>query len=290
MTDTPDPVPAFDRHMLEALVCPVDPRASFTTTARGRNWSPAPRAWPSPSGPASRSCWSARRARSVPMTEPPRGAAEPGRDPARPARTLGPTRLPFWVKAVIIACCVIEALLIAGALLGYPGLRFGAFACSAPSGRPCLTHGGLYPGQQIVMFVTYGFLHAGLLHLAMNMISLAALARELNRLIGPLRMALIYAAAQVAAALLFAVMQPQAGSDDRRLGRGLRARGRPCRHDGHHLRRRQQPTTPLVRAVALILGLNVALTVLMPSIAWEAHLGGAIAGIVLGLGFTLGRR
>ena len=23
MTDTPDPAPAFDRHMLEALVCPV---------------------------------------------------------------------------------------------------------------------------------------------------------------------------------------------------------------------------------------------------------------------------
>ena len=53
------------------------------------------------------------------------------------------------------------------------------------------------------------------------------------------------------------------------------------------LRRRHRPMSPLVRAVALILGLNVALTLLMPSIAWQAHLGGGVAGLVLGLIFAL---
>jgi rhomboid protease GluP len=31
----------------------------------------------------------------------------------------------------------------------------------------------------------------------------------------------------------------------------------------------------------------VALTLLMPSIAWQAHLGGGVAGLVLGLIFAL---
>lgn len=225
----------------------------------------------------------------MPMTKPHEAQQNPAAIPHVSARTLGPARLPFWVKAVILACCVIEALLIAAALFGYPGLRFGAFALGA-FWSPVLTHGGLYPGQQIVMFATYGFLHAGLLHLAMNMISLAALARELNRLIGPLRMLAIYAAAQVAGAALFAVMQPQAGPMIGASGAVFGVAAALVVTTATTLRRRQQPTTPLVRAVALILGLNVALTVLMPSIAWEAHLGGAIAGIVLGLGFTLGRR
>ena len=36
--------------------------------------------------------------------------------------------------------------------------------------------------------------------------------------------------------------------------------------------------------------LNVALTVLMPSIAWQAHLGGTLAGLVMGVAMAFGPR
>ena len=48
-------------------------------------------------------------------------------------------------------------------------------------------------------------------------------------------------------------------------------------------RRRQKPLGPLWRAVANIVVLNLGLTFLVPSIAWQAHLGGALAGLVMGL-------
>ena len=47
--------------------------------------------------------------------------------------------------------------------------------------------------------------------------------------------------------------------------------------------RTERPMRPVLRAVALVLGLNVALTLLMPQIAWQAHLGGAVAGLLIGL-------
>jgi membrane associated rhomboid family serine protease len=46
--------------------------------------------------------------------------------------------------------------------------------------------------------------------------------------------------------------------------------------------RLNRPLGQLWRGVALIVVLNVALTVLIPSIAWEAHLGGAVTGLMMG--------
>ena len=120
-------------------------------------------------------------------------------------------QLPLWVKAVIVLCCLAQALILLADWLGYPivlqaALIFGGFW------SPIVWAGhGIFPGHVLSVFVSYGFLHAGLLHLGMNMLSLVAIARELNRLIGPGRMALVYAVTQVAAAVLFAVMTPDGG-------------------------------------------------------------------------------
>ncbi len=51
-------------------------------------------------------------------------------------------------------------------------------------------------------------------------------------------------------------------------------------------RRRRLPLGPLLRAAALIAGLNIALPLLIPQIAWQAHLGGVLAGLVMGLWFS----
>ncbi|WP_295047447.1 rhomboid family intramembrane serine protease [uncultured Paracoccus sp.] len=206
------------------------------------------------------------------------------RDDARPL-------LPLWVKVVIGLCCLMQALTLLADLLGYPIVRqalilFGGFW------SPVLWAGhGVFPGHVLTIFVTYGFLHSGLLHLGMNMLSLVAIARELNRLIGPARMGLVYAVTQVAAALLFAVMTPQGGPMIGASGAIFGLAGALIGFAAVTGWRRHRPLGQLWRGVALMVVLNVALTVLMPSIAWEAHLGGTLAGLVMGAWMAMtGRR
>ncbi|MDN5568427.1 MAG: rhomboid family intramembrane serine protease [Paracoccus sp. (in: a-proteobacteria)] len=191
--------------------------------------------------------------------------------------------LPLWVRLLIVACVLCEGALGLASFAGYPSLRPAAFMLGA-FWSPLLTQGpGLYPGQGIAMFLTYGLLHGGLLHMAMNMVSLAAIARELTRMIGSRAMAATYLICQIAAALLFALMQPQAGPMIGASGAVFGLAGALIGYATIHMRRRHKAMTPLIRSVALIGGLNVALTVLMPAIAWQAHLGGAAMGLLIGL-------
>lgn len=201
----------------------------------------------------------------------------------RVGRPAGPPRLPFWAVAVIAACCLVEAALWIAPLLGFADARQIAMFLGAFWSPLFWGGAGIYPGQVAAMFLTYGLLHGGPLHLAMNMISLVAVGREVTRLMGPWRFAAVYAASQIGGALAFAWLQPQAGPMIGASGAVFGVAGALVVQAGLTLRRRQRSTRPLVRAVVLILGLNVALTVLMPSIAWEAHLGGAVTGIVLAL-------
>lgn len=203
-------------------------------------------------------------------------------DPFPAARDSLQPRLPLWVKAVIALCCLAQALILLADWLGYPIVRqaaliFGGFW------SPIVWAGhGVFPGHVLSVFVTYGFLHAGLLHLGMNMLSLVAIARELNRLIGPGRMALVYAVTQVAAAVLFAVMTPDGGPMIGASGAIFGLAGALIGYAAVTGWRRRRPLGQLWRGVAVMVVLNVALTVLMPSIAWEAHLGGTLAGLVMG--------
>lgn len=191
-------------------------------------------------------------------------------------------QLPVWVMALIVLCCAIELLIVLLTVAGIADARplatiYGAF-------WPQLINGSLLPAyaaQPWLMVVTYGFLHGGFLHLAMNMLSLAVVARELARLIGSGRMALIYAVSQVAAAALFAVMAPQSGPMVGASGAIFGLAGALVVVIALHRREMGQPLAPLWRAVANIVALNLGLTFLVPSIAWQAHLGGAIAGVVL---------
>lgn len=198
-------------------------------------------------------------------------------------------RLPVWVRAVIVLCCLVQALILTAELLGYPIVR-QALLFLGGFWSPVVWAGqGIFPGHLLTMFVTYGFLHAGLLHLGMNMLSLVAIARELHRLIGARRMAVVYAVSQVAAALLFAVMTPDGGPMIGASGAIFGLAGALIGFAAMTGWRRKRPLGQLWRGVAVMVVLNVALTVLMPSIAWEAHLGGALAGLLLGAGMARGR-
>ncbi|MCQ0969485.1 rhomboid family intramembrane serine protease (plasmid) [Paracoccus sp. TK19116] len=191
-------------------------------------------------------------------------------------------KVPRVFAAIIAICCLVEALILLGTLLLTPDFRelvfiFGAFWVQD------LRSGGIFPGQAVLMFVTYGFLHGGLIHLAMNMISLAAITREMTRLMSVRNMLAIYAVSQIAGAGLFALMAPDeiapmVGASGAIFGVAAGLVGAAFVQRS----RLRQPQGPLIRAVGLIIGLNLALTVLMPTIAWQAHLGGALAGLAMG--------
>lgn len=199
-----------------------------------------------------------------------------------------PQRLPLWVKGVIVLCCAMQGLVIAADLMGWAILRQALTFLGGFWSAILWAGQGLFPGHPLTMFVTYGFLHAGLLHLGMNMLSLAVLARELNRLIGAARMALVYGVTQVAAALLFALMSPAGGPMVGASGAIFGLAGALVGFAAVTGWRRRRPLGQLWRGVALMVGLNVALTILMPSIAWEAHLGGTLAGLLMGAAMALG--
>lgn len=208
--------------------------------------------------------------------------------------------LPRWVIVLIVICCLIEGALalcdLTGTgfpvrMQGFGGLTYyvtlpvrqAVFAVLGFWSPQFHALHGVYPGQPALMFFSYGLLHSGLAHLGMNMLSLAAVGRELHRLIGARRMAVVYLVSQIAAALLFAVMKPDAGPMVGASGAIFGLAGALVAHAAVAGYRRQRPLGQLIRAVTILVVLNIVLTVAMPAIAWEAHLGGALAGLLMGV-------
>ncbi|WP_370945876.1 rhomboid family intramembrane serine protease [Amycolatopsis sp. cg5] len=119
---------------------------------------------------------------------------------------------------------------------------------------------------------TSGFLHDGLLHIAVNMLSLWMLGRDLERAMGPLRYTAAYLVSLFGgsvAVVLFAPDRPVVGASGAiygLLGAILIAL----------LRLKLNPTQALV-----IIGVNLVLSVSIPGISLFAHLGGLVAGAIV---------
>ncbi|MDB6178916.1 rhomboid family intramembrane serine protease [Paracoccus sp. Z330] len=196
---------------------------------------------------------------------------------------------PRWAIAVIILCVLVQGAQIAATIAGYPLVSraitgFGAFWSGMLWGSP-----PFFEGQKATMFISYGLLHSGIAHLAMNMISLAAIAREFVRWVPPWIMAVIYLVSQIAAALCFAWMAPVSGPMVGASGAVFGLAGALIGFVAMRVRHRGDALRQLSRNVLLLLALNVAITVLVPSIAWQAHLGGAVAGVIMGVALALAK-
>ena len=186
------------------------------------------------------------------------------------------------IVVVIIALCVgIELVLIAGdlGLITIPRFRslayemFGFWPGLLEDWRPN------YPGQPALMFLTYGFLHSGWMHLVVNMITLVSLGRALLARITTWQFALLYAVSILGGALGFALLsdsyRPMVGASGALFGLA----GAILAWEYVDRFTFRERLWPVARAAILLVALNVLLYFAMDRLlAWEAHLGGFVTG------------
>jgi membrane associated rhomboid family serine protease len=150
-----------------------------------------------------------------------------------------------------------------------------------------LALGALAPADVLVnhewwRIITSAFLHGGLLHIGVNMISLWSLGRFIEAAVGSPRMALIYFVSLVASGLGVVYLSPPANALIPTLGASGAIFGLfgALFAIGFKLGR---PGMQLIRANLGILIINLVITFAVPQIAWEAHVSGLIVGFLLTL-------
>lgn len=195
-------------------------------------------------------------------------------------------RRDWLIAAIVLVCVLIEGLLLAGdfGFFTIPRLRQLAYE-----------YGGFWPGlldnwgpnyalQPYLMFVTYGFLHGGFLHITVNMITLWSLGRAVMDRVGTRGFALLYAASLLGGAIGYGLiasnLRPMVGASGALFGLvgALLAWNYVDRFT------LQERLWPVARSVFFLFILNIVLWWAMDKqLAWETHLGGFIAGWIAAL-------
>lgn len=140
---------------------------------------------------------------------------------------------------------------------------------------PSMLHGqsAIYSSQPVMMFATYGFLHTGLFHFACNVVLLAILGFRLVRFLGAGGFLLLYIVCQISGAVAYAALadtsQPMVGASGALFGLAGAALWQ-WSSERPETRRRD-----LVSGTAILVVGNLALG---GHVAWQAHLGGFLAG------------
>ena len=201
----------------------------------------------------------------------------------RPGPGLPANRHAPVVLGLIALCAVPEAVLTLTALPSL-GLNLRDWALVFGAFWPGLLRDWqpIYPGQPLAMFVTHAFLHGGLLHMVFNMIMLAHLGREGAARLGQGGFLLLYllsaAGGGVAFWLLSSGDAPMVGASGAIFG----LFGMTQWWDWQRRRAAGAPTGPVWRLAIGLVVMNVLLWLLVDGmLAWQAHLGGYVTGLVL---------
>lgn len=126
-------------------------------------------------------------------------------------------------------------------------------------------------------FVTYAFVHAGILHFAFNMLVLWMVGPSIEERIGRLPFLAAYIVSAAGAAVAVAWLTPTSavvgasGAIYALFGMAIGMQ---------RMLGRVQP------ALLMVVGINLVLTFVLGGISWSAHVGGLVIG--LGLGFGIG--
>jgi membrane associated rhomboid family serine protease len=194
----------------------------------------------------------------------------------------------MWsIIVLIVLCCLVEGVLSLGdaGLLDTPRLRAAAYEYAGF--WPGLMRGPWrpnYAAQPWLMFCTYAFLHSGVLHLLVNMVTLWSLGQVVVQRIGTMGFLLLYAAAVLGGGLGFGLLaqttQPMVGASGGLFGLlgGILAWNYVDRFSA------ARTLWPVALWVTGLLALNVVQWWAMDGLlAWQAHLGGFVAGWITAL-------
>jgi len=154
----------------------------------------------------------------------------------------------------------INVIVALGVFLG-GGVLFGYGAVSR----------GTVAQGEVWRVLTAGFLHGGMLHLAFNMFALYILGGLLEPAIGRLRFALIYFVSLLAGSFGALLLQPTGftiGASGAVFGMMSAA----------IVVMRNRGINPMESGLGVWLGLNLAITFLIPGISIGGHLGGLVGG------------
>ena len=133
--------------------------------------------------------------------------------------------------------------------------------------------------QPYLMFVTYAFLHAGIIHLLVNMFTLFSLGMLVVPRIGQLRFLVLYTSSVLGGAAGFALLsdsiQPMVGASGALFGLA----GAILAWDYVDRFTARVRLWPVLRVGLFLIALNLVLWWAMNGqLAWETHLGGFLVG------------
>lgn len=190
------------------------------------------------------------------------------------------------VLAILLVCAAIEGSVLVGetGIFGAVSMRDRVIAVA--SFQPGLFHAvqPLYPGQRAAMFLTYGLVHGGIAHLAVNMLTLAALGSTVVQSAGTAYFAVTYLAATVGGAIAYALIGPSYTPMVGASGALFGLIGALIGWEAARARAARTSIAPALRLVALLVVLNFVLWWAAEGrLAWQAHLGGALVGLAIGV-------
>ena len=147
---------------------------------------------------------------------------------------------------------------------------------------PGAVHQALFPGQSYSMLLTHAFLHAGTIHVLMNAVIFIALGKTLAVYFGlrlvMLTMLLGAVSSGVAFGLLESTAAPMVGAS----GAVFAFIGLWLQASRSELKRLGRPGRSTASVIMSLIVIHVLLHVFMGGqIAWQAHLGGFVAGYFL---------
>jgi membrane associated rhomboid family serine protease len=191
----------------------------------------------------------------------------------------------IWTMAGLLV--LIEAI-IAASDAGYlpPGLRYVAYSHFAFDDRffEAARSGQEVPLGFYATFFTHAFLHGGFAHLLMNTVVFLALGSHLCRAVGERATLMLFFGTAAAGALLFGLIVntgtafvPMVGCSGALFG----FLGAMKRWEWRYVTANRLPTRRFWSTILALTLINIILalgTIGGAGVAWEAHLGGFIAG------------
>ncbi len=141
----------------------------------------------------------------------------------------------------------------------------------------------LFEEQWLTMYVSHAFLHGGIVHVALNSTVLLALGKHIAARTDPWSLLALFIVSAAAGALGFQFLSTSNGPMVGASGAVFGFLGLWLYWDFTNRRRRGLLITPVLKTILGLIAANVLIYFAFSgTLAWEAHLGGFVAGIAAG--------